>query len=313
MSGKKVISVVGATGTQGGAVALALLADDEFEVRALTRDPSSAKARALADLGAELVEADLYDVDSLRKAFDGAYGAYHVTPYWNHLSADKELEEVENLISASTAGGLKHVVWSTLEDTRDVIPLHDDRMPTLDEIYKVPCFDVKGAVADRLYEKSGLPTTYLRVSFYWDNLLGDLKPRRDADGVLAVHLPFGETPIAGIASEDIGQAARSIFRQPEETLGALIGVAGEQLTGDQIAAAFSQVLGEKVVYRPVPHDMFRAYGFPGAVELGNMFQYYTEFPDSYLGNRDVERTHQLSPNWLSLPSFLTRHRDRLGL
>ncbi|WP_127503494.1 NmrA/HSCARG family protein [Actinoplanes solisilvae] len=311
MSGKKVISVVGATGSQGGAVARALLDGGEFAVRAITRNASSEKAKALAELGAEVVEAELNDETSLREAFAGAYGAFMVTPFWEHMSAAKELVEIENLISAANAARLRHVVWSTLEDTREVIAIGDDRMPTLDEIYKVPHFDVKGGVADAMFEKSGLPTTYVRVAFYWDNLVTDLKPQRDADGTLGLHLPMGSTPIAGIASEDIGRAVATLFERPAESIGNVYGLAGEQLTGEQIADAFTQVLGEKVTYRPATHDEFRAYGFPGAVELGNMFQYYAEFPESYLGRRDVGLTRELSPNWLSLPAFLTRHRERI--
>ncbi|MEV6306501.1 NmrA/HSCARG family protein [Actinoplanes sp. NPDC051861] len=313
MFGKKTISVVGATGVQGGAVARALLADGVFGVRAITRDASSAKARALAELGAEVVEATLNDEATLRKAFDGAYGAFLVTPFWEHMSAAKELAEVANLISAATATGLRHVVWSTLEDTREAIPVSDERMPTLDEVYRVPHFDVKGGVADAMFAESGLPTTYLQVSFYWDNLLTDVKPQRDPDGTLALHLPIAGTPVAGIASEDIGQVVLSVFQRPAETIGATLGVAGEHLTGDEIAATFSAVLGEPVAYRPLTHDQFRELGFPGAVELGNMFQYYAEFPDSYLGRRDVDVVRSLSPEWLSLAAFLARHRDRLAV
>jgi len=313
MSSKNVISVIGATGVQGGAVARALLADGEFGVRAITRNASSAKARALAALGAEVVEATLNDEATLRTAFDGAYGAFLVTPFWEHLSAARELVEVENLISAAQAAGLQHVVWSTLEDTREAIPAGDDRMPFLDEVYRVPHFDVKGGVADALFAKSGLPTTYVQVSFYWDNLLTDLKPVRDPDGTVALHLPMGNTPIAGIASEDIGRSVLSAFRRPAETIGATMGLAGEHLTGEQIAAVFSGVLGEPVAYRPATHDQFRGLGFPGAVELGNMFQYYAEFPESYLGRRDVEFAHAINPDWLSLGDFLALHRDRITI
>ncbi|MBE1490827.1 NmrA/HSCARG family protein [Plantactinospora soyae] len=312
MSGNNTISVLGATGVQGGAVARALLADGTFEVRAITRNASSARAQALAALGAEVVEATLNDEASLRKAFDGAYGAFLVTPFWEHMSAAKELIEVGNLISAAKATELQHVVWSTLEDTREAIPVTDDRMPTLDEIYKVPHFDVKGGVADAMFAESGLPTTYLQVSFYWDNLLTDVKPQRDPDGTLALHLPVGDTPIAGIASEDIGRSVLSALKRPAETIGVTLGIAGEHLTGDQLAAAFSRVMGEPVAYRPLSHDQFRALGFPGAVELGNMFQYYAEFPESYLGRRDVELMRSINPDWLSFADFLAKHRDHSG-
>jgi uncharacterized protein YbjT (DUF2867 family) len=312
MSHDKVITVLGATGTQGGAVARALLSDGELAVRAVTRDAASPKAQALAGLDAQVVEATLTDEGSLRRAFDGAYGAFLVTPYWEHRSPVRELAEVKNLISAAQAAGLRHVVWSTLEDTREVIAADDDRMPVLGDGYRVPHFDVKGGAADALFAKSGLPTTYLLMSFYWDNLLGLARPQRDPDGTLAVHLPLGDTPIAGIASDDIGQVALRVFQQPAETIGATIPVVGEYLTGEQMTAALSAVLGEPVAYRPPTYEQFRSFGFPGADELGNMFQYYAEFPESYLGRRDLQAARAFNPDPLSLTDFLTAHRAELG-
>jgi uncharacterized protein YbjT (DUF2867 family) len=311
MSHDKVIAVLGATGTQGGAVARALLADGEFGVRAVTRNAASGKARAPAGLGADVVEADLSDEGSLRAAFDGAYGAFLVTPYWEHRSPARELAEVENLISAAKAAGLRHVVWSTLEDTREVIPAGDDRMPMIEGGYRVPHFDVKGGSADALFAKSGLPTTYLLMSFYWDNLLSLQKPQRDPDGTLALHLPIGDAAIAGASSDDIGEAVRQVLRRPTETIGATIPVASDHLTGEQIAAALGTVIGEPVAYRPPTHDQVRGLGFPGADELGNMFQYYAEFPGSYLGRRDLEAARAFNPDPPPLADFLAAHRAEL--
>ncbi|GAA2624331.1 NmrA/HSCARG family protein [Paractinoplanes durhamensis] len=310
MSHDKVITVLGATGTQGGAVTRALLAD--FSVRAVTRDAASPKAQALAGIGAEVVTASLDDEGSLRRAFDGAYGAFLVTPYWEHRSPARELAEVENLIGAAQTAGLRHVVWSTLEDTREVITAGDDRMPVIGDGYRVPHFDVKGGAADALFAKSGLPTTYLLMSFYWENLLGLAKPQRDPDGTLAFHLPLGDAPIAGVASDDIGRVVRRVLHRPAETIGATIPVVGESLTGEQMAAALSTALGEPVAYRPPTPDQFRSFGFPGADELGNMFQYYAEFPESYLGRRDLEVARTFNPEPLSLADFLAAHRDELA-
>ncbi|MGN9907795.1 NmrA/HSCARG family protein [Phytohabitans sp. LJ34] len=312
MSYDKVITVLGATGTQGGAVVRALLTGSEFTVRAVTRNAASPKAQALARRGAHVVEATLTDEGSLRRAFDGAYGAFLVTPYWEHRSPARELAEVENLISAAQAASLRHVVWSTLEDTREVIAADDDRMPVLGDGYRVPHFDVKGGAADALFAKSGLPTTYLLMSFYWDNLLTLAKPQRDPDGTLAVHLPLGDTAIAGVASDDIGRVALRVFQQPAETVGATIPVVGEYLTGEQMTAALGAVLGEPVAYRPPTHEQFRGFGFPGADELGNMFQYYAEFPESYLGRRNIEAGRAFNPHPLSLTDFLTAHQAELG-
>jgi uncharacterized protein YbjT (DUF2867 family) len=172
------------------------------------------------------------------------------------MSAAKELEEAQNLVAA--AKGLEHVVWSTLEDTREVISLG-------------------GGEADALFEKAGLPTTYARMSFYWNNLLGGMAPRRAEDGSLKLSLPMGESRISGIAAEDIGKAVVSVLKHPEATIGQTIGLGGEHLTGQEVAQAFSEVLGEDVTYEPLSHNDFRALGIRDAVEIGNMFQYYTEF------------------------------------
>ena len=167
MADKKIIAVVGATGAQGGGLVRAITDDksSEFAVRAITRNVNSDKAKALADLGVEVVSADLDNVDSLKKAFAGAYGAFCVTNFWEHFSAEKEVTQAKSMAEAAKASGLKHVIWSTLEDTREWVPLDDNRMPTLHGKYKVPHFDGKGE-ADKFFKQAGGPTTYLLTSVY---------------------------------------------------------------------------------------------------------------------------------------------------
>jgi uncharacterized protein YbjT (DUF2867 family) len=169
---KKIIAVAGATGAQGGGLVRAILADrsGEFAVRAITRDVNSDKARALAKLGAEVVAGDIDDGASLDKAFAGAHGAYCVTFFWEHFSPEKELAEAATMAATAKRAGLKHVIWSTLENTRKWVPLSDNRMPTLMGKYKVPHIDAKGE-ADHFFADAGVPTTYLLTSFYWDNLI----------------------------------------------------------------------------------------------------------------------------------------------
>src|SRR5258708_1344750 len=172
MADRKIIVVTGATGAQGGGLVRAILAnpDGEFTARALTRDVNSSKAQELARLGAEVVAADVNDKDSLRKAFEGAYGAFLVTFFWEHLSPEKEKAEARNLAQAAKSAGVKHVIWSTLEDTRQWIPLSDDRMPTLMGNYKVPHSHAKGE-SHREFSELGRPAAVLLTSVYWDNLI----------------------------------------------------------------------------------------------------------------------------------------------
>ncbi|WP_285632957.1 NmrA family NAD(P)-binding protein [Lentzea sp. NBRC 102530] len=195
---------MGATGEQGGAVARGPAGRRRVRGAGVQPGHRVGGGPEARGVGAEVVAADLYDVESLRKAFDGAYGAHLVTPFFTHMSAAKELEEATNLVAA--AEGLQHVVWSTLEDTREVIALDDDRMPTLDE-YKVPHFDVKGGEADALFAEAGLPTTYVRMSFCWNNLLKGVAPHRAEDGSLKLSLPMGESRIS--ASRPRTSARRS--------------------------------------------------------------------------------------------------------
>ena len=172
MAQKKVIAVVGATGAQGGGLVRAILADPSgsFAARAITRKPDSENARALAALGAEVVAGDADDAPSLDQAFAGAYGAFCVTNFWEHFSAEREAAQATALARASRKAGIQHVVWSTLEDTRKWVPLADGRLPTLQGKYKVPHFDAKGD-ADRVFATEAAPTSYLMAAFYWENFI----------------------------------------------------------------------------------------------------------------------------------------------
>src|SRR5688572_11251971 len=128
MASKKIITVLGATGAQGGGLVSAILQDSnsDFAVRAVTRNPKSDKAKELTALGAQVIAADIDDKESMKRALEGAYGAYFVTFYWAHFSPEKEYAETKSMAEAAKDAGLKHVIWSTLEDTRKWIPLDDD-------------------------------------------------------------------------------------------------------------------------------------------------------------------------------------------
>jgi uncharacterized protein YbjT (DUF2867 family) len=315
MSEKKVIAVIGATGAQGGSLARAILEDEHgpFAVRAITRNPSSDKARALAARGAEVVEANLDDKASLERAFQGAYGAFCVTNFWEVLSPEKEKSQARNMAEAAKAAGVQHLIWSTLDDTRRWVPLDDDRMPTLMGNYKVPHYDGKGE-ADGIFKEVGLPTTYLLTSFYWDNLIHfGMGPARAEDGSLVLNLPMGEKKLPGMAAEDIGRSAYAIFKGGDEYVGKTVGIAGEHLTGAQMASALSEALGEPVRYNALPFDVYRGLGFPGADDLGNMFQFKHDFEDYYCGARPIEATRALNPRLQTFESWLAANKDKMSV
>jgi uncharacterized protein YbjT (DUF2867 family) len=316
MATKRIVAIVGATGAQGGGLARAILRDaaSGFTVRALTRHPESPKARSLAALGADVVAADSDDIESLKRAFAGAYGAYCVTNFWEHGAPERELTQAASMAEASRCAGLQHVIWSTLEDTRRLIPLTDDRMPTLMGKYKVPHFDAKGE-ANGLFERLGAPTTFLLTSFYWDNLLHfpGMGLRTGADGQLAIAMPMGDKKLPGIAADDIGRCAFGILKEGRRFIGQTIGIAGEHLTGNQMASALTKALGRDVRYTDVSPRVYRTWDFPGAAELCNMLQFKRDFEQVYCDARSVEQSRQLNPSLQTFERWLAGHTGQFEI
>jgi uncharacterized protein YbjT (DUF2867 family) len=315
MSEKKIIAVVGATGAQGGGLVRAILADPNggFAVRAITRDVTSASARALAQQGAEVVAGDIDDEASLTRALAGAHGAFFVTFYWAHFSPEKEKGEVRIMAAAAKAAGIKHAIWSTLEDTRRWIPLSDSRMPTLMGEYKVPHFDAKGE-SNKRFTEQGVPTTFLHTSFYWDNLIHfGMGPKKGPDGTLAFTIPMGDRKLPGIAAEDIGRCAYGIFKKGSDYIGKSVGIAGEHLTGTEMAAALSTALGQHVHYNAVSPEVYRSFGFPGADDLGNMFQFKHDFEQVYCAARSVDESRALNPRLQTFAAWLADNKGRIPL
>jgi uncharacterized protein YbjT (DUF2867 family) len=285
MSNPRIIAVVGATGAQGGGLVRAILADaaNGFRARAITRKANGDKAAELRKLGADVVEADLDNEASVAKAFEGAYGAYCVTNFWEHFTPAKEVSQARNMAQAARTAKLEHVVWSTLEDTRKRVPA-----------------------------EAGVPTTYLLTSFYWENFIYfGMGPKKGADGKLALTLPMGDARLSGIAAEDIGRCAYGVFRQGKQWIGKRVGIAGDHLTGAQMAAEMSEAMNRQVGYNAIPPAVYRGLGFPGAEDLGNMFQYYAEFEQEFAAARSLDTSRSLNPDLLSFKAWLRKYQDRI--
>jgi uncharacterized protein YbjT (DUF2867 family) len=313
MTDTKIIAIVGATGAQGGGLARAILADPSggFAVRALTRHVESDKANALASAGAQVVSADLDDEPSLQRALQGAHGAYFVTNFWEHFSPEREKAQAAAMARAAKAAGLKHAVWSTLEDSRRFVPLSDQRMPTLMGQYKVPHFDAKGE-ADQFFVDAGVPTTFLLTSFYWENLIHfGMGPKPGPDGDLAWTMPLGTAKFPGIAVEDIGRCAYGVFKRGKEWVGRHVGIAGDHLTGAEMAAALGEALGRPVRYNAVTPAQYRGFGFPGAEDLGNMFQFNTEFAADFCRTRDLAGARALNPALQTFRKWLEANKQSI--
>ncbi len=293
MAAKKTILVVGATGAQGGGVARHLLARGKFKVRCLTRHPDSEKADALRDAGAEIVQGDLANSESVREALEDCYGCYGVTNFWEHF--EREYGQGKNLVDAVRWSGVEHFVFSTLPDCRKISggKLH------------VPHFDLKAQLEE--YVRSlDLKATFVHVAFYFENFLTFFPPREQDDGTHAFGFPQGDTPLAGVAVEDVGSIVSVIFEKPSEYLGEVVGIVGDDLTGDQYAATMTRVLGTKVTYHHVPRDDFAALGFPGAEDLANMF----EFNRLFIPNRqaDVEACRAVNPKMQTFETWLRSNK-----
>jgi uncharacterized protein YbjT (DUF2867 family) len=316
MAAKRIIAVVGATGAQGGSVVRALFRDpsNAYDVRALTRTPDSEAARNLARLGAEVVFADADDLASLKQAFSGAYGAYCVTNFWEHGSPDRECAQAAAMAEAARCVGVQHVIWSTLEDTRRVMPLSDNRMPTLMGKFKVPHYDGKGE-ADDAFRRLSVPTTFFLTSFYWENFIRfpGMGLRKDPSGELTLSMPLADKKMPGIAVDDIGLCALGVFKQVCSTMGQTIGIAGEHLTGTEMAAAFTKALGRDVRYTDVAPEVYRTWDFPSAPELSNMLQFKRDFNELFCSVRDVERSRQLNPSLQTFEGWLSRHAGEFTL
>ncbi|HEY8551283.1 MAG TPA: NmrA/HSCARG family protein [Vicinamibacterales bacterium] len=315
MSDTKIIAVMGATGAQGGGLARAILADPErrFGVRAITRRPDADKARALKDAGAEIVQGDADDPASLERAFAGAHGVFAVTNFWEHLSPERELKQAAAMARAARAAGVAHVVWSTLEDTRLSFPLDDPRLKTLQGKYKVPHFDAKGE-ADAIFAAEGAPTSYLMAAFYWENFIYfGQGPRKGADGTFVLALPLAGGKLPGIAAEDIGRCAYGIFRRGPEVAGQRFGIAGDVLSGPEYAAAFTRHLGVPVSFYDMPFDEYRALGFPGAEDMGNMFEHHAILGEEFRRNRSPEVARTLNPALQSFEAWLGENASRIPL
>jgi uncharacterized protein YbjT (DUF2867 family) len=314
MANKKIIAVVGATGMQGGGLCRAILADTsgDFSCRAITRDPEKQNAKALAAAGAEVAKADLADLESLKKAFAGAHGVYGVTNFWETFSAETEKSQAKNIADAARAAGVKHIVWSTLEDTRAFMAPDDTRMPFLQEKYRVPHFDAK-AESNAFF--AGLPVTYLITSFYWDNLyMFGLAPKKGENGQYSWTFPMGQSRLAGIGAEDIGKTAYGIFKAGPAFIGKTVGIMSDALTVDEIGQTLSKELGiGPIQYNAVEPSVYRTFGFPGADEMGNMFQADRDFEKEMLANRSIDETRRLNPSLQSFDAWVRNNKSKIPL
>jgi len=296
MATRKKILVFGATGAQGGSVARNLIARDKFDVRALTRKPDSPAAQALRELGAEVVQGDLDDPASLRAALEGCYGAFGVTNFWEHFA--KEEEQGRNLVNAVAESKVEHFIFSTLP------PIAKETNGAL----KSPHFDLK-AEHEELARSLGIPSTFVHVPFYYENFLYFFPPRPAGDGTYRFGFPQGDTPLAAISVEDVGAVVAPMFEEPEKYIGKVVKLAGDEIPATAYAEVLSRTTGADIRYAYVPRETFAAFGFPGAEDLADMFEYYRLHIPSRA--KDIETCRALAPGLQSFDTWASRNEGKL--
>ncbi len=297
MTGQRIL-VVGATGRQGGSVALHLLRDSSFRVRVLTRRPQGDSAQALSAAGAEVVKGDLDDAVSLRHALADCQGVFGVTNYFEYLDAGRETQQGKTLLDAAADLGVSHVVMSTLPPARTLSG----------GALEVSHYDAKADIEAHA-RALGLGATFVHVNYYFENFLG-WPPQRQADGTFVIALPLGDTALAGVAVSDIGGVVAGVFRERDSFRDQVVDVVGEQASVHDYARTLSQVSGRSVVYQPMSAQSFAALGFPGASAVASMFDFLARHPRAL--HAAIEECRRLYPGLTSFRDWAESHRNALA-
>jgi uncharacterized protein YbjT (DUF2867 family) len=269
---RKVIAVIGATGSQGGSVVRALQADGTFRVRALTRHPE--KHAGLAD---EVVEADMTRPETLAGAFDGAYGVFLVTNFWEPGGID-EVAQARAVIGAAKTSGVQHLVWSTLPNVEVVSGGK----------FHVAHFTEKAKV-DELVKAAGLPHyTFVVAPFFYQNLLSSLAPQQQRDGSTGWTLPID--PDARVIHmgdiSELGPIVVGALKQPNVAgAGQYLPLVGDLSSFGDVVSTLNR-LGHAYTFTQVPAEVFATF-FPGAGEFAEMFGYFERH--TYLGAKSEDQ------------------------
>ena len=284
----KLITVFGATGQQGGPIARALL-QNAFKVRAVTRNTESEKAKALRDVGAEVVAGSVGDRKSVKAAISGAYGVYVVTP----VSPDEE-QVGKAVADECKVAGIKHVVFGGLDSVKDKIGK------------SCAHFDSKSAV-EKYLDEIGVPNTSVRYPFYFENFLNFFQYNAEADGSLSLTLPM-DGPMDAMSISDGAPIVITVFQNPQQYLGKKIALSAERKGIPEYLEIMSKVTGKVVKYNQVSFEQFANQpNNPFAAEFSAMFEYYSKVDTPY----DQEFTRRLNPGTLTFQQWAEQNKDKL--
>ena len=250
----RTVLVTGATGNQGGATARELLAAGRYRVRAMTRKPDSEGAKALKSRGAEIVQGDLNDEPSLRKAMEGAWGVFALQNTWE-AGVEGEEEQGHRQARLARDVGVKHYVYTSVASA--------------DRKTGIPHFENKYRIENTV-RSLGFPShVILRPVFFMENLLGPwFKSGIDAGQLGLAIQP--KTRLQMIAVEDIGKYGRWAFDEHERLNRREIDLAGDELTGAEMATVISRASGHPVAFAPPPIETVRQ----GSADFAAMLEWF---------------------------------------
>lgn len=291
---KKIITVFGATGNQGGSVARTFLQDPKLKadwtVRAVTRDTTKPAAQKLAAQGAQVVSGDLDSSPTLIAAMTGATAVFGVTNYWEHLDKARETTQGKNLVDAAKATNVSHLIWSSLPNVTKL------SKGTLTHVYH---FDSKAEV-EEYARASGVPSTFFHAGFYMSNV-PSMMMRPGADGAWTFAMPIPEeAPVPVYDTEDTGKYIKAAILNREAALGKQILGATEYMTLGEMVDAFKKVFpeaGKTARYEQVTDEAHRGVllqsGMPEFVveDLMENFEMFRRF--GYYFGEGLDETHKL--------------------
>lgn len=273
----KIVLVTGATGTQGGAVARELIKRG-YIVRGLTRNTESAGAKAMSNLGAEMVRGDFDDAASLASAMDGVYGVFVVTNFWEH-GYDKEVQHGKQLTEAALTANVEHLVFTSVAGA--------------DANTGIPHFESKGEV-EMYLRGSGINFSIVRPVEFMDNV------RYARENILSGTYLDPRDPSKShqwIAASDIGFFVGEAFDDPDGWIGRTLEIAGDQLTIEEFVDVLSRTIGVEVNHQQLSWD---AYQEQNGEEMTEMLRWFNE--GGY--NVDISALRSQYPNLLTYQEYL---------
>jgi len=249
----KTVVVCGVTGTQGNAVARALL-NTGYEVRGLTRRPENEKARQLTALGAQILKCDLNVKEDVARALTGAWGAFGVFTFMEGGTALEE-EQAKRFAAAAKAAGVQQYVYSSVTSA--------------DRKTGIPHFENKARVEISLKDLGLKSYTVLRPAFFMENFQSPWMWPELEKGRLAIALKPG-TKMQMVAAEDIARYALLAFEKNTELNRVAIDFAGDEMTMPEAAEVLTETLGRKIQYAEAPIADVRA----ASPDMAAMYEWF---------------------------------------